>query len=259
MNIQLNIKQKQHDRHHFRYREQVTHIWRRVQAVCVDHHRGRIGLRRGHTVSEDTSPKNTPPPPPSTSNHKTWATSHRAANTTHTEPKLSAVQQIKDSGDIRDLLSSWYYRPTEDKTGSRWIWAEISEDSAVRTWWHFTLQKMQCWSMKPKSIKSSPEGWRLCSFTSSSSSSSFKLNLCLAHSLILFLSASIARSVSAREEPDGLLKVMWGKCGISPTVSISNLLTSSEPQLDGRHGTKLCTTTTATKHTSSQTNGARNL
>ncbi len=136
-----------------------------------------------------------PPQPPTTSNHKTWATSHRAANTTHTEPKLSAVQQIKDSGDIRDLLSSWYYRPTEDKTGSRWIWAEISEDSAVRTWWHFTLQKMQCWSMKPKSIKSSPEGWRLCSFTSSSSSSSFNLKS-VPRSLTHSLSVCLDRSLS---------------------------------------------------------------
>lgn len=84
---------------------------------------------------------------------------------------------------------------------------------------------------------------------SAPSSSSFKLTLCLPHSLILCPSALLARSVSAREEPDGLLKVMWGKCGISPTGSISNLFTSSEPQLDGRHATKL-----NNEITSSQTN-----
>lgn len=49
----------------------------------------------------------------------------------------------------------------------------------------------------------------------------------------LSVTASVTRPVAAREEPDGLLKIKWGKCGISPTGSICNLLTPSEPKLDG--------------------------
>lgn len=183
-----------------------THIWRRVQAVCVDHHWGRIGLRRGDAEQRQrgkTSPvKHTTKP--QTQHLSDLPQSSTPANTL--APSCPPCSQEKT--DVKDLLSSWYYRPTEDKTGSRWIWAEISEDRAVRTWRHFTLQKIQCWSMKPKSLKSSPEGWRLRYFTFSSS---FKFNLCLAHSLIHSLSFCLARSLSAREEPDGLLKVMWGE------------------------------------------------
>lgn len=67
----------------------------------------------------------------------------------------------------------------------------------------------------------------------------------ISDSLARSVSASLARSrsVSAREEPDGLFKKSnGGSVAFLPLFLSLICFTSSEPQLDGRHGTKLFTT-----------------
>lgn len=174
---------------------------------------------RGHiTESEDTKIQ---PPPES----GTLPQSSTPADSTHSEAELSTVQTWKTP------QTGWGHSRKQRLVHSRTytVTFHTAEDAMLQH---------EAWiNQTNEDADSAP------------SSSSFKLTLCLPHSLILCPSALLARSVSAREEPDGLLKVMWGKCGISPTGSISNLFTSSEPQLDGRHATKL-----NNEITSSQTN-----
>lgn len=42
--------------------EEVTHIWRRVQAICVDHHRGGVGLKKEDVSGSEGARRHKPQP-----------------------------------------------------------------------------------------------------------------------------------------------------------------------------------------------------